>query len=652
MAGRLERLLDAAQDRLGVQVMPAERARLLEVRSQQLVQFAEEVSELGYHELGYFSGRPQEMNPEHRKNLAQKSRVALMVDPLAGAEADLRTNFALGRGIAKPQAPDEKVQRIIDEIWSDPVNQEKLFSFEAQQHRSRQLLSDANLLLTAYVRNGRVRFGFQDVDTCAAIVTDPDDEERPLYYLTARRRQVWDVQQDRLKTVDELDEDGKQKLTYWPHWRNVEDYRREIREAVQWGEAEPGEELEDPKDHGKLGPGFVYHVRINRIGRSQFGTPPFARTLRFYTAMNQLTEAQVQREMAAASIIAKNVVKGTPEQVSRTASAILNTQGELASARFGAGEAPSDWVEKAQGPGAASMWYENEQSRLEAVNLSSQSAAAAATATIVRAPIAAASQFGQHYLGDASNANLATATTLELPTLMAVGAWQETLEQMIRWALDYGLSVAARAGRLGGRTAPLPEETDDPTPAMSKTLTELWVMESSDLEELERRTGVDFHYTLEMPYPGRRNLPDVQNLVTSFASAFDPDGFNVPFRRSLLEWAATHGLQLADPKGWVDEVLPEDAADQKILDAIFQRQLEKFNAEQSAAGGKPPEPQIALQPRGRNGAKGELPKGARRGGAGAMSEGYLRDLAEAAGMEWAEVMDPLLVVNGNGSRLP
>jgi hypothetical protein len=51
----------------------------------------------------------------------------------------------------------------------------------------------------------------------------------------------------------------------------------------------------------------------------------------------------------------------------------------------------------------------------------------AQTAQIVRSPIAAAAGFGQHYLGDSSDANLATASTLELPATMRVQSWQQYL---------------------------------------------------------------------------------------------------------------------------------------------------------------------------------------------------------------------------------
>lgn len=670
MPGRLEQVIEWAGDRLGVAVLPQDRLQLLENRAYQLELFREEASELGYHEMGYFSGRPQELLPEARKKLAQQSRVALMVDPLAGAEAQLRTNFALGNGVGKAQAPEPKVQEVIDELWSDPVNQEKLFKFEAQRHRSFQLISDANLFLTAYVRGGRVRIGFLDPDLVTTVVADPDDDERPLYYLAHARRQVWDVKEDRLKSVDELDEDGKPRLVYWPHWRNVEDYRREVKEARKAGEDVT--EIEDPSKYGKLGPGVIYHVRINRIGRTEFGSPPFARTLRFYSAMNQLVEASVQMQMAASSIVAKNVVRGTPEQTARQASAILNQGGELASSRFGVGDAPMEFRDRAAGaagPGAASLWYENESSRLEAVNLSSGSGQAMQTAAIARAPISAASGFGQHYLGDASNANLATATTLELPTLMEVGAWQETIEDMLRWLTDYQISVAARAGRLGGQTAALPS-ADEQTPSSGKPLSELWVMESFDLAELEKRTGLNLAYTFEMPYPGRRNLPDVTTFASTMATTFDMEGMNVGLRRSLLEWVATHGMQLADPSGWVDEVLPEDSYDQKILDAIFQRQLDAHTAATGATpdGKTPPaapQPQIALKPKGGRGKKpadeksvrGEKrrgkPPGREMGSmtAGAEEDVALRWLAEVVGDDFTvDVLDPVLAAARNGNE--
>lgn len=612
-------------------------------RLDQLEAFADEAKDLAYHSLDYFSGRPQELRPEARNRLSQRSRIALMQDPLAGAEADLLSNFALGRGVAVPDAEDEEVQKVIDEAWEDAVNVEKLTGFEAQRHRSNELLTQAQLYPTAYISEaGRVRLGFLDADTVLYIIADPEDEERPLYYASRKRRVEWDFENDRVRMTDEMRTDGKPRVIYWPHWRHVEDYLTEAKDSGETPQVPPKE---------KLGEGLVYHVRINRIGRTQFGTPPWARTLRFFTAMNTLTEAHVAMAEAASTFIAKRVMKGGPEGITRAANNILAQTGEIGATRFGEGRMPPDLASGMPAPPPGSFWLENEAHKLEALNLGSGAAQAATTAQIVRAPVAASSGFGQHYLGDAGNANLATATSLELPTLMTVQAWQETLRQMLKWFTDLVIQEAVRAGRLGGYASTLSESLEEGVPEYlaAKTLKELRLTEADEFREAERRTGRSLGYTLSMPYPGRRNLPDVTSTFQIAIQTIDPDGVNIPFRRAMLNFLATHGLQLDDPTGFVDEVLPEAAAGDlmKGLNPATNKPYAPGEAEaesQKRLNAVPPPP-------GEGGAppKGERPKGG-RGSKLLASEIDFGE--EVASLFETTVVDPLLATsaNGNGSQ--
>lgn len=666
----LRKGVEEAQARLGMAVVDREQLRLLEENAETFRSFRDEASELAYHSLSYFTGKPQELTPEARKRLSQRSRIALMEDPLAGAEAELLSNFSFGRGITPPQADDPKVQEVIDEAWSDPVNTEKLTGFEAQRHRSNELITQANLFPTAYVRNGYVRVGFLDCDTVTHIICDEEDEELPLWYVTRKHKVVWDFNEDRVLTTAETTE--LPKTIYYPHWRNVEDA---ILAAGEEGVARP---KSPPKE--KLGDGLVYHVRINRVGRTQFGTPPWARTLRFFKALNDVTESHVVMAQAASTWIAKRVMRGTPEAISKSANAILAQTGELGAARFG--ERPTDQAYPRQtAPPSGSFWLENESNRLEAMNLNSGSAQVAQTAQVIRAPIAAASSFGQHYLGDASNANLATATSLELPTLMVVQAWQETSRGMLGWFTDVCLQEAVRAGRLGGygtdqvsaqEMAPLIEEgfTEEEAQqrvweslpaaqryARSKPITELWIREAEDKKEMERRTGKALDYTLTMPYPGRRNLPDVVSTVTGVAMGFDPQGVNVPLRRHLLNFLATHGMQLEDPAAFVDEVMPDvDPTEQgqfgpaHLMPGIDPATGEPFVDQRSQDYVPPPEPAPAPGG-GASKPDKDRTKGAKRKGSPPKREmggggGNAREELSLGELFGTEVLDPLL----NGSN--
>ena len=54
-----------------------------------------------------------------------------------------------------------------------------------------------------------------------------------------------------------------------------------------------------------------------------------------------------------------------------------------------------------------------------------------------------------HYFGDEANANLATATSMELPLLKAYESWQKWLGDAIGEILRFAIEVAHEAGKVG-----------------------------------------------------------------------------------------------------------------------------------------------------------------------------------------------------------
>lgn len=607
MAGLRERLTTALVERTGLVVESVDRVKLLESTVEQFRQFRDEASELAYWTLDYFGGRPQEMVAERRIRLAQRSRVAFLHDPLAGAEAELRANFGFAGGVNLPQAKDPKVQAIIDAAWNDPNNQEKFTSYTAHRRSSNSLLTQGELMDTLYVRGGKIRVGKLDPDLVINVVPDPEDRNRPIYYISTRRKFEWDTELDRPKFDVQFSE-GKPLVTYYPHWRNLADAERE-REGEFGSTLAPLPDV--PAEKQDPGEGVVYHTAINQLDEQHRGNPPWARTIRFYSAMNEFTEARVSMAAAASTFIAKRTMTGSSQtELVKTAGSVLSQTGELGTQRFSEGGSLDPGLGTGQVPGGpfahtaapGSWWAENDKSKLESLSLNSGAGAAAADAQIIRAPLAAASQFGQHYLGDAGNANLATATSLELPTLMAVLAWQKIFEERDKWFTDRAIEAAVHAGLLGGVAA----SADEMAEWDGRKLTELRLVEdSADKAEMEKRTKVDLSYSFSMPYPGRRNLPDVTASVVGVLSV--GDGIlveNEQMMRQTLLFLFTHGWQLDDPQEAVEQVMAGYAAQIKERQAL----AEKI----AAAGQEPTDPS--------NGLKSGNPPGGGGGGVSRVSD--------------------------------
>lgn len=553
--GWRERITDAAADLIGVTVQPTGRVRALEETAREFSQFQGQAQELASSTLDYFNSRPQEIRPERRQRLAQRSRVAFIGDPLAGREVEMLADFAFGKGIGRPRCVDKDAQELVDEAWTDPSNLEELTGFGAQRAASNDLKTQANLLALLFEGAGAVRIGWLNFDDVIDVVPDPENRRRAIYYLARERRYKWNTKTNS-PAFDEqtMAENGLPRLKYYPHWQN-------LRLAEEEREADSSLEPLPVIEPDRLGAGSIFPVSINRLGEQHFGVPPFARSLRFYSAMNQFTEARVTMAQAASAFVAKKVIRGTPNMVRRQANAMLNQGGELSSRDVlsGSGDFPRQ-VEERRFWGArqapmppGGIWNENQSDTLESLKLSSGGAEAQQDATIIRAPISASSGFGQHYLGDASNANLATATTLELPVLMLVQTWQQYFEQLYTWFVDRVIEAAVNAGRLGGTVA-----SADALAEGEKPLGELRLSEAVDRRQAEKLTGKDLRFTFEMPKPGRRALPDVTGFVTQSLIAFDPMGTNLALRRAMLAFAVSEGLQIDDVQGLVDEVYPPD----------------------------------------------------------------------------------------------
>lgn len=531
-------LRDRIMDSLGV--VPAAIVEELRETATSQRAFAEEASELAWYALNAARQHEDEHDEtnERRSRLLRNARRALESDPHAGAEAEHFANFAFGRGVPKPEAKAPRVQAIIDEVWTNPGVEESLTSFDAQRALSHELKSGANIFVLAVARGGRLTTSLIDASRVRDVVKDPENEQRVLYYVVdTYPRREWDFAKDAVRVTGEGAAITQMTTTYFAHWRNVEVAEAERR-------APGGARLQPvPRPpQGKLGAGVVYHLRTNRRASQTFGVSPWKRSLRFYSALNEIVTARVSMAKAASSLIARRVANGTPQQVRRSAQSILQQTGEIGSTIPPAGFA--------RPPQAGSIWTENESSRIEPLSLNSGSSNAAQDASMIRGAAIAPSAFGQHFFGDASNANLATATSLELPALMAVSAWQETFEGLYRWLCTYAIEQAVRAGRLGGNLRP----------SGGRALGELRLTEAAHVAEAEERTGTDLSFSFTMPYPGRRNLPDVTNAVVTVASAFGAS--NEPLARELLLFLFTHGFQSEDPPAVVKGILDAAKAEQ------------------------------------------------------------------------------------------
>jgi hypothetical protein len=408
----------------GRRVERSGRVELLEASDADRRTLQRELDLIAWQALDYIGGNEQDLKATARRKLVQQARVAWREDAQLGAATELMNDFTLGRGVPKPQAADPKVQEVIDEAWEDEDNQRVLTSYGAQLEMGTDLSLQSNLFFLLFDEgdDGKVKLGLLEHDGVENVVRDPENRLKILYYVTRRKRVKWDFENDRNEIDPALTDDDR--IVYFKHWNNE------------------GPSNYKPKGQKKTGEGGVYHVAVNKGQEAAFGHPTMHRVLRWANAFNTMMTARVDLAQAAAAFIMKRKTKGTPNQVQKMAEKALSRRSELARA------VNEDDDYELAGPRAGAVITENEQVTHEAFKLDSNAANANIDGQMIRSQISAATHFPQHYLGDIGSANLATATSMELPVLKSVENRQEVIEQIFRWFVDRVIERAIEAGTL------------------------------------------------------------------------------------------------------------------------------------------------------------------------------------------------------------
>jgi hypothetical protein len=639
--GLIGKALERLESATGTVVLPASRVDLLEAVYTDYGVLNRQLDDIGWSVMDYVGGSPTEMSAPGRRRVVQRARYVWANDPQAGASVELMNDFCFGRGVPRPSCKDPKVQEVVDEAWNDGDNLQVLTSAEAQLALGVDLALQSNFFVLIFDdgADGKVKLSLLRHDEVTNAVTEPDKRHRVLYYVCAAQRKMgWNYQTDTPMIGKDLAGNVVTlKPTYYEHWQNVE-----LAEEEQ-GRETPFAEVKAPDN--RVGQGRVYHARINRTSEQVFGVPRFQRTLRWYAAYNEFVKTRIDRAAAAAAIIMKRKIKGSPSQLARDASKLISRRSLLGSAESGV----------QQGPLPASIIDENDSVQHEALNLDSGSANAQQDAQMIRAPISAAERFTQAYYGDASNSNLATATSLELPILKAVESRQEVFESLFRWFIDRVIERAVDSGRISKTRTPeemadekaeadkdnaaqTPPDLSQPVApdemaAMQQSIYEAIALEEAaghvcleahrvftkrsdevlvlvsrdpgsgqtffrlceaheDQTQDEESTERDLGYEFGLPSPLRRMMGELITAISGIASTFDPNNTNTDLSRILLTVALGQGLELEDPASLVETIFPPGYQDPAVVAAQQQQQ------QQMAMQMAPPTPDGSAYPGG------------------------------------------------------
>jgi hypothetical protein len=355
---------------------------------------------------------------DDRKRLLQRIRLYRRRSPLAKQAAQLLQHYVLGQGISIKPNNKAMVARIVDEFWEDPVNEAVFTSHQAQKEALDSLFTDGDLFIVLFPDkvNGTVHLGLLDAIFVEDVITDPENAKVPKWYKARMPDNDYNFGSGNYEARTATD------FRYYRDWRN---------EDASGGKGAPKAKF--------IAEGLVYHVKINRRGK--FGESELAAALDWLKSHKDFMEDRVSLNRAAAAIAWKKKRKGGASDI---AAEVTKMQSSLVSniQRYEANPPQA----------SASTIVENEGSDLQWAKTDTGGASALADERILR--MMAGSGMGgipNHYFGDEANANLATATAMELPLLKTYEDWQKLWGDVLDAVIQFALSVAHDAERLGDR---------------------------------------------------------------------------------------------------------------------------------------------------------------------------------------------------------
>lgn len=346
-----------------------------------------------------------DLDAQTRTTLVAKARLYWLRDPLMKQAVRLWTDYALGTGVSW-DSKDQKVKNRCDAFAKNKRNKAFMNS-EGMRRSSKKLLVDGELffaLFDADTKKDPKTIRRIDCLQMTDIVCDPDDEEHVLGYR-------------RLTAQD--------KVIYYRDWRNDEEDDEMLLEQP------------DPSSKGKISSAkkeqrpencVVYHLPFDTLLKR--GNGLLSCNLDWSKEHRRFMEARVAITQALAKFAWKGKVSG--------GQGIINQlQNKMQSTYATAGMTQ---VERHPQTAPGATWFENKGVDLTPMPRASGSSDAMTDGRMLKQMVCAGTGIMEHYFGDGANANLATATAMELPMLKMFASyqtlWQDAYRDLFSIAID------------------------------------------------------------------------------------------------------------------------------------------------------------------------------------------------------------------------
>lgn len=355
----------------------------------------EDLSSRRISDMGRGSGDVYE---SQRISIFKRAREAFRRDPNISRAVRFIAEFTFGRGVTY-RAANPVVQECIDKFWEDSYNHAELTGAKAQLDRAAELVIAGEIFLVFYDGQETTSVRSFNPEEITEIIPSPDDYRAVRWY----RRSTWQQKYDYRNGTWGV---GQEKIEYYPDWKYT------------------GWEQDTDVPDDKLGKGLVYHMAVETLFGARRGISYLAQALDWARVYREFLEDRVSLNRSLATFAWKRKVMGGPGDVQGT-----GLQRKL----VGSGYAPG---------GVGQVYTSNQAADLEPITTNSGGANARDDGYQLKLQLCAATGIMNHYFGDASQSNLATARSMELPQVREFDTWQQKWSDAFK---DIALLVIERA---------------------------------------------------------------------------------------------------------------------------------------------------------------------------------------------------------------
>ena len=371
------------------------------------------LDDVGYERIGD-SNFDKQFTKASIDKIAAMARVYWLKNPLIKRAVATQANYVFGQGL-DVVAADEDVQTVVDAFMEDSKNRAELTGEQAMLTKETELQVTSNLFFTFFTDplNGATRVRTIPLSEITRIIYNPDDSKEPWYYYRQWQQpkepgsQKYEMHQAMYPDINYMPKGGLPK-----HFNGIEVMA--------------------------LNP--VYHVKTNCLSDMEYGVSEIYAAIDWAKAYKDFLEDWYT--------IVKSLSKFAWKATSKSGATGMAQAKQVLEGAINGGSNPMNSDLPGQ---AAQVWMSSDNFDLAPMP---KSGATVAVDDGRRAllMVCAATGIYEHYFGDPSTGNLATAKAMEQPMLLMFQERQELWTDVFNTILGYVINQSALkpGGKLRG----------------------------------------------------------------------------------------------------------------------------------------------------------------------------------------------------------